>query len=72
MENSNTLSKEEKLQRDLDIALWMLASWCGAIQKNGSGWDDWDEYYKDACYRPGPLREQLDVIMEEVKKQYEP
>jgi hypothetical protein len=49
----------------LDIALGMLAAWCVAIDANGIGWDDWDEHYKDAMYRPGPLREELDAAIAE-------
>jgi hypothetical protein len=52
-----------------DIAIWMLAEWCVAVDQNGTGWDDWDEYYKDAAYRPGPLRERLNKAIAEVKEQ---
>lgn len=52
----------------LDIALAMLAEWCVAVDTNGTGWDDWDEHYKDAMYRPGPLRELLDEAIAEVRK----
>jgi hypothetical protein len=45
----------------LDAALNLLAGWCDAVKNGGTGWDDWDEWYKDACYRPGPLRELLDA-----------
>jgi hypothetical protein len=38
----------------------MLAYWCVAVDQNGTGWDDWDEHYKDAMYRPCPIRELLD------------
>jgi hypothetical protein len=47
----------------LDIAVEMLADWCVAVDKNGTQWDDWDEHYKDAAYRSGPLRELIDVAM---------
>ena len=49
------------LKNQRDCALQMLADWCVAIDKNGTGWDDWDEYYKDAAYREGPLRSLLDA-----------
>ncbi len=52
-----------------DIAIWMLAEWCAAIDRNGASWDDWDEYYKDAAFRPGPLRQRLDKAIAEVKEQ---
>lgn len=45
-------------QRDMAIA--MLAEWCVAVDENGAGWDYWDEHYKDAMFRPGPLRDLLD------------
>jgi hypothetical protein len=45
----------------LDAALDLLAGWCDAVKNGGTGWDDWDEWYKDACYRPGPLRDLLDA-----------
>ena len=52
--------KNQILQNDLNTALRMLAGWCVAVDVNGTGWDDWDEYYKDAMYRDGPLRGMLD------------
>jgi hypothetical protein len=57
------ISENEQLRRDLDIAIGMLAAWCVAVDVNGTGWDDWDEHYKDAAYRPGPLRELLDAAI---------
>ena len=62
-------SKNKTLSDNLDIALDMLAQWCVAVDDNGTGWDDWDEHYKDAMYRPGPLRELLDKAISEVRKQ---
>ena len=47
----------------LDIALYMLASWCLDVELNGTGWDDWDENYKDAAYREGPLRRDIDQAL---------
>jgi hypothetical protein len=44
----------------LKEAIDLLARWCDAIDTVGTGWDDWDEYYKDARWRPGPLRELID------------
>lgn len=49
------------LKNQLGLAIAMLAGWCVAIDKNGTGWDDWDEFYKDAAYRDGPLRTMLDA-----------
>ena len=55
----------------LRLALKMLAAWCVAVDRNGSGWDDWDEHYKDARYRPGPLRALLDAAIAEEQATYE-
>ena len=63
------ISENEQLSRDLDIAIGMLAAWCVAVDVNGTGWDDWDEHYKDAAYRPGPLRERLDAAIAEERAQ---
>ena len=51
-----------------DLAIELLAKWCVSIDQNGSGWDDWDEYYKDAVYREGPLRDLLDKAIEKEKQ----
>lgn len=40
----------EELTRQRDSAIKHIAEWCVAIDVNGSGWDDWDEYYKEAMY----------------------
>jgi hypothetical protein len=61
------ISENEQLRRDLGTALSMLAEWCVAVDVNGTGWDDWDEHYKDAMYRPGPLREQLDKAISQAR-----
>jgi hypothetical protein len=50
-----------------DAAIGLLAEWCVSVEVNGTGWDDWDEHYKDARYRPGPLREALDTAIEQEK-----
>ena len=55
------------LRKDLETALDMLADWCVAVEVNGTGWDDWDEYYKDAMYRDGPLRAMLDKAIAEAR-----
>ena len=54
------LDRLEKAEKDAAVAIGMLADWCVAVDQNGAGWDDWDEHYKDAMYRPCPIREQLD------------
>ena len=58
----------EVMQNDLNTALGMLAGWCVAVEVNGAGWDDWDERYKDAMYRDGPLRSMLDAAIYEQRK----
>lgn len=60
-----------KVKQERDIAVSMLAEWCCAIDRNGTGWDDWDEFYKDAAYRDNPIRGLLDQEIERVKKYYE-
>jgi len=56
------------LKNDLKTALQMLAGWCIAVDDNGASWDDWDEHYKDAMYRDGPLRGQLDATIAAMKE----
>lgn len=70
-ELTQMLGENEVLRNDLNTALWMLAEWCVAVDMNGTGWDDWDEYYKDAMYRDGPLRSQLDKVIAEARAQRE-
>lgn len=59
------LSKVEeacsKLTRQRDEAVQMLADWCDAVRDNGTGWDDWDEHYKDAAWRQSGIRELIDA-----------
>lgn len=52
-----------RVQGERDLALEMLAEWCVVVEMNGSSWDDWDEHYKDAAYRDGPLRQLLDKAL---------
>lgn len=42
----------------------LLAEWCVAICDDGA---DWDEYYKYAMYREGPLRLLLDEAIANVR-----
>lgn len=56
----------------LDHAVNLLASWCVAIEDVGTGWDDWDEFYKDANCRPGPLRDLIDAAKAKVREQESP
>ncbi len=50
----------------LDAAITLLTEWCMAVEEHGASWDDWDEYYKEANFRPGPLRELIDKKKEEL------
>ena len=52
-----------------DVALEMLAEWVVAID-GGTGWDDWDECYKDAAYRPCAIRVDLDKKIAEIRGEY--
>lgn len=69
-ENESLKVKLEVAQNDLKSALEMLAGWCVAVDVNGAGWDDWDDHYKDAMYRDGSLRSQLDAAIAEVRLAY--
>lgn len=56
------------IEEKYKLALQMLAEWCVAVDINGTQWDDWDEYYKDAAYRDSPLRADLDNAIYEARK----
>lgn len=56
-------------QRDEAIAL--LADWVARVSEVGTSWDDWDEGYKNAAYRPCGIRERLDKAIEEAKRGYQ-
>ncbi len=60
------------LTKKLNEAVTMLAEWCVAVADNGAGWDDWDEHYKDACYRPCGLREMIDAKMAAIRERDKP
>ncbi len=32
-----------------------VQAWCDAVER-GTGWDDWDHYYKNFAYRGGLVR----------------
>lgn len=50
-----------------DTAIGMLADWCVAVELNGASWDDWDEHYKNASFRPCGIRDLLDAAIYERK-----
>jgi len=60
-----------ELETKYQEAIRMLAEWVVAVEQNGSGWDDWDEYYIDASFRPCLNRQDLDNQIYECRKQYE-
>lgn len=57
----------ERLTGERDVAIGMLAYWCVAVDHNGTGWDDWDEHYKDAMYRPCLIRGLLDSAIDDAR-----
>lgn len=59
-----------ELTTERDTAIRMLAEWCVMVQINGSGWDDWDEAYKDAAYRPCGIRELIDDAIDKEKARW--
>lgn len=73
MAEANLTSDEriQALQAELDCAVAMLAYWCVRVDMRGTGWDDWDEAYKDAMYRPCLIRERLDAAIAEARKEFE-
>ena len=57
----------------LEEAVNLIAEWCVAIEDRGSGWGDWDHYYKEASFRPtqtGTLRKMIDKEKAEVRKRW--
>lgn len=62
--------ENEGLRKERDAAINLLAEWALAVECRGSSWDDWDEYYKDAWFRPGPLRALLDAEMRRLVAEY--
>lgn len=57
----------DELERQRDEAVRHIAEWCVAIDVNGSGWDDWDDYYKDAMYREKALPEIRGLLVKEIE-----
>ena len=52
----------------LDYAVTLLAEWANAVETVGTGWDDWDYFYKKVRYRDNPLRELIDKKLKEIKE----
>ena len=62
--------RAERAEHARDIALSLLADWVARVQCVGTGWDDWDEAYKEAAYRESPIRAELDAAIAEAEKTY--
>ncbi|MCZ4331047.1 hypothetical protein [Castellaniella denitrificans] len=59
-----TAQDREDATYQRDVAIGMLAHWVVAIEKNGTGWDDWDEHFKNARFRDTPIRKLLDEAID--------
>ena len=57
----------QQLQKQRDVAVKHLAEWCAAINRHGGGWDEWDEYYKDAAWRQNALPEIRQLLNEAIQ-----
>lgn len=65
----NESSQIAELTAQRNMAIQHLAEWCVAIDVNGSGWDDWDEYYKDVMYdRPNRLQQIRDLLKSAIEE----
>lgn len=59
-------SSEETLKQQRDVAIRHIAEWCVQIDFVGSGWDDWDEFFKDAMWRDHELPEIRQLLNEAI------
>jgi hypothetical protein len=59
-----------ELEAKFACAVAMLADWCARVEHVGTGWDDWDEAYKDARYRPCAIRAELDAAIASAAREY--
>lgn len=52
LEAELTAERERRVELEaaLTAAYENLNGWCEAIDHTGTGWDDWDEWFKDAKY----------------------
>lgn len=60
-------AENKRLRAALEGSIQLLAGWCIAVDRD-STWDGWDEFYKDAAYRPGPLRKMIDAAIAAARK----
>ena len=69
-ENWEVVNSQEykMLKEERDIAIRMLAEWAVDVEDNGTGWDDWDEHYKDADFRPCLIRDLIDAARQPEKE----
>lgn len=71
MDEFDWKAEAARLRAERDEAVRMLAGWCVAVRKGGTGWDDWDDFYKDAAYRECGIRALLDSAIAQAEKLYE-
>jgi hypothetical protein len=76
MSNPDSLPADELVTLEQAIAqrneaIAMLADWVVRVDVVGTSWDDWDEGYKNAWYRPCGIRSLLDAAIAETRKEYE-
>ena len=57
----------DDVKKQRDIAINMLAKWCVSVNDGEcTSWDCWDEHYKNAAYRDGPIRDLIDAEIERI------
>lgn len=39
-------------EKQLEEAIRLLAYWIHCVKNKGTSWDNWDEAYKDAAFKP--------------------
>jgi hypothetical protein len=63
------LARVQQLEAAATRALTTLTEWCDRITEGGTGWDDWDEYYKDANYERKGRPSVIDDLKAALKEQ---
>jgi hypothetical protein len=41
---------EEESKKELKLLADFIYAWCSKIDRDGGGWDEWDDFYKDAYH----------------------